>query len=260
MQVVIAGSHGFIGSRARPARCGAAVTTSASWSAAPRAARRRSRGTRTRVVLDPDALGRRRRRRQPRGREPGLADRSRRRRKREVLSSRAEHHRPAVPHARRSSTTDRTVLLQASGIGAYGSRGDDVLDEDEPSGTTFFANVVRHWEAATAPAQDAGVRVVHLRTGHRARSARRRARAAAAAAPARASGAGSGSGRQFWPWITLPDEVRAVAHLLDRAGARPGQPGDRAGAQRRGDRRARPRAAPPRGRPRARVRAARGAR
>ena len=60
------------------------------------------------------------------------------------------------------------MLLQASGIGAYGSRGEDVLDEDEPIGTTFFANVVRHWEAATAPAQDAGRPGGPPADGHRA--------------------------------------------------------------------------------------------
>jgi len=105
------------------------------------------------------------------------------------------------------------VLLQASGIGAYGSRGEDVLDEDEPLGTTFFASVVRQWEAATAPAADAGVRVVHLRTGVVLSS---HGGALGRLLPLIKLGVGGrfGDGRQFWPWITLTDEVRAIEHLL----------------------------------------------
>ena len=106
------------------------------------------------------------------------------------------------------------VLLQASGIGAYGERGDDVLDEHEPLGDTFFAGVVRHWEAATAPAQQAGVRVAHLRSGivlapHGGALGR--------LLPIVRAGIGGplGSGRQYWSWITLPDEVDAIMHLLD---------------------------------------------
>jgi uncharacterized protein len=105
------------------------------------------------------------------------------------------------------------VLLQASGIGAYGSRGDDVLDEDEPLGTTFFAGVVQQWEAATAPAADAGVRVVHFRTGIVLGS---HGGALGRLLPVLRLGIGGrlGSGRQFWPWLTLTDEVRAIEHLL----------------------------------------------
>lgn len=105
------------------------------------------------------------------------------------------------------------VLLQASATGAYGDRGDDVLTESEPPGTTFFAELVRRWEAATAPARDAGVRVVHLRSGvilspHGGALARM--------LPLIRVGFGGplGSGRQYWSWITLHDEVRAIAHLL----------------------------------------------
>lgn len=106
------------------------------------------------------------------------------------------------------------VLLQASGIGAYGDRGDDVLDESEPLGDTFFAGVVRQWEGATAPAERAGVRVAHLRSGI---VLARGGGALARIMPlVRAGVAGPlGSGRQYWSWITLPDEVGAILHLLD---------------------------------------------
>lgn len=105
------------------------------------------------------------------------------------------------------------VLLQASAVGAYGDRGDDELAETEPLGHTFFADLVGRWEAATTPAQAAGVRVAHLRSGivlapHGGALGR--------LLPLVRLGLGGrlGSGRQFWAWITLHDEVRAIAHLL----------------------------------------------
>ena len=57
------------------------------------------------------------------------------------------------------------VLLCASAIGWYGDTGDRLTDETGPSGEGFLAEVCRQWEAATAPAERAGVRVAHLRTG-----------------------------------------------------------------------------------------------
>jgi len=133
-------------------------------------------------------------------------------RKREVLSSRVLTTR-LLSRTLAELDDGPEVLLQASGIGAYGSRGEDVLDEDEPIGTTFFANVVRQWEAAAAPAVDAGVRVVFLRTGIVLGQG---GGALGPLLPLLKAGVGGrlGSGRQFWPWITLLDEVRAIEHLL----------------------------------------------
>lgn len=137
-------------------------------------------------------------------------------RKREILASRVQTagllSRTLAQLAGTGAAPPR-VLLQASGIGAYGDRGDALLTEDEPLGDTFFAGVVRRWEAATAPAQDAGVRVVHLRTGI-VLSAHGGA-AAPLLLPLRAGIATRlGPGRQFWSWISLLDEVRAITHLL----------------------------------------------
>ena len=105
------------------------------------------------------------------------------------------------------------VLLNASGIGAYGERGDDVLDETSPLGDTFFAGVVRDWEGATAPAAQAGARVVLLRTGIVLTP---RGGALERLLPIVRAGVGGrlGSGDQFWSWITLPDEIGAIVHLL----------------------------------------------
>lgn len=58
------------------------------------------------------------------------------------------------------------ALVQASAVGLYGARRPgETLREDAVPGRGFLADVVRHWEAAAAPAEAAGVRVAHLRTG-----------------------------------------------------------------------------------------------
>lgn len=58
------------------------------------------------------------------------------------------------------------VLVAASGAGFYGlRRGDELLDEASPKGSGFLAEVADVWEASTAPATRAGVRVVNLRFG-----------------------------------------------------------------------------------------------
>lgn len=105
------------------------------------------------------------------------------------------------------------VLLQASGIGAYGDQGDRVLDETSPLGDTFFAGVVRDWEAAAAPAVDAGVRVAYLRSGIVLTP---EGGALQRMLPLLRLGLAGplGSGDQYWSWITLPDEIAAIVHLL----------------------------------------------
>jgi uncharacterized protein (TIGR01777 family) len=55
------------------------------------------------------------------------------------------------------------VLICASGMGYYSSSGDALLTEDSPAGTSFIATLQKDGEAATAPASEAGIRVVHLR-------------------------------------------------------------------------------------------------
>lgn len=105
------------------------------------------------------------------------------------------------------------VLLSASAVGFYGDTGDRLTDESGPSGDGFLAEVVRQWEAATAPAEEAGARVVHLRTGI---VLDRSGGALAKALPVARLGLGAplGSGEQWMSWIGLPDEVAAIAHLL----------------------------------------------
>jgi uncharacterized protein len=107
-----------------------------------------------------------------------------------------------------------TVLLNASAVGYYGSRGDELLTEESPSGTDFLASVCREWEAEALAATDAS-RVVLLRS-----------------APVLDSGGGVlpqmalpfrlfvggpvGSGAQYWSWIHRSDWVALVMWTLER--------------------------------------------
>lgn len=105
------------------------------------------------------------------------------------------------------------VLLSASAVGWYGETGDRVVEEGEPAGSGFLADVCRQWEAATAPAEQAGVRVAHLRTGL---VLTRRGGVLQRILPIFRWGLGGrlSSGRQYWPWISLADEVNAIKFLL----------------------------------------------
>ena len=109
-----------------------------------------------------------------------------------------------------------SVLVNASAIGWYGDTGDRAVDETAPAGAGFLADVVREWEAATKPAEDAGIRVVRLRTGL---VVARDGGAWARLFPIFKLGLGGrmGSGRQYWSWISLRDEVRAITFCLEDA-------------------------------------------
>jgi uncharacterized protein (TIGR01777 family) len=111
------------------------------------------------------------------------------------------------------------VFVSASASGIYGDRGDEWLDESSSPGTGFLAEVAREWEAASAPAARAGIRVVHPRTGlvlapHGG--------ALAAMLPIFRLGLGGplGGGRQWWSWITLEDAVEAIVHAVLHDGVR----------------------------------------
>jgi uncharacterized protein (TIGR01777 family) len=114
----------------------------------------------------------------------------------------------ALPEARRPK-----VLVSASAVGIYGERGDELLTEDSSAGAGFLADVCRQWEAATAPASDAGVRVVHVRIGV---ALTPRGGALGKQLPAFRAGLGAtlGTGRQWVPWITVNDVVGAIHHAL----------------------------------------------
>ncbi|MGV0717331.1 TIGR01777 family oxidoreductase [Mycolicibacterium sp. XJ662] len=106
------------------------------------------------------------------------------------------------------------VFVTASGVGVYGAdRGDAVLDEDSDRGEGFLADVAADWEAATKPADAAGVRVVTVRTGvvQSARGGTLRL-----LRPLFAAGLGGrlGSGQQWLAWIGLDDLLDVYLRAL----------------------------------------------
>jgi uncharacterized protein (TIGR01777 family) len=106
------------------------------------------------------------------------------------------------------------TLLSGSAIGFYGDRGDEVLTEASAPGDGFLTAVCRDWEAATAPAEAAGIRVAHLRTGIVLDPD---GGALGKQLPIFRLGLGgrAGRGTQWMSWITLDDEVRAIRFALE---------------------------------------------
>lgn len=106
-----------------------------------------------------------------------------------------------------------SVLISGSAIGIYGSRGDEQLDESSALGDDFLADVGREWEASTRAAEDAGVRVVHLRTGIVLNPSG--GALAKMVTPFMAGVGGKlGSGKQWMSWISREDWIGAVNHAL----------------------------------------------
>src|SRR5579859_3082618 len=112
-----------------------------------------------------------------------------------------------------AATRPPRVLLNASAVGFYGDTGDRETDESAAPGTGYFPEVCQAWEAATGPAEKAGIRVVHLRTGLVLGPDGGLLKPMLL--PFRLGlGARLGGGRQWMPWISLADWVSAVESLL----------------------------------------------
>jgi uncharacterized protein len=106
------------------------------------------------------------------------------------------------------------VLVSGSAIGYYGERGAEELSETSAKGEGFLSDLVQAWESEADPAREAGIRVVHPRTS--LVMARSGGAFAQLLLLARLGLAGPiGSGKQWWSWITLPDEVAALQHLIN---------------------------------------------
>jgi hypothetical protein len=109
------------------------------------------------------------------------------------------------------------VLLCASAIGIYGSRGDEILTESSAPGTGFLPEVCMAWEQAADEAAALGMRVVKLRTGI---VLGRDGGVLARMLPAFRLGAGGrlGSGKQWMSWIHLNDLLGLIEFALNEAG------------------------------------------
>jgi uncharacterized protein (TIGR01777 family) len=105
------------------------------------------------------------------------------------------------------------VLVSASAVGFYGSRGDEILTEQSASGSDFLAEVCREWELATQAAAQAGIRVVNLRFG--VIFSGEGGALKKMLLPFRMGVGGKiGSGHQYMSWIALDDAVGAIEHAL----------------------------------------------
>ncbi|WP_037141898.1 TIGR01777 family oxidoreductase, partial [Rhodococcoides fascians] len=111
------------------------------------------------------------------------------------------------------------TLVNASGINFYGDTGDRIVDESDGVGEGFLAEVCRDWELATADAVAGGVRTVMLRSGV---VLSRRGGMMGKLRPLYllALGGRLGSGRQYFPWISLKDEIGGIIHSIENDAVR----------------------------------------
>lgn len=132
--------------------------------------------------------------------------------KAEIRDSRVKGTRALCEALARMEKKPR-VLVSGAAIGIYGGRGSETMIESSPPGDGFLADVCREWEAATAPAMEAGIRVVLLRTGVVLTPA---GGALKALLPPFRAGLGGriASGKQFMSWISIEDEIGLIHWAL----------------------------------------------
>ncbi|WP_404960463.1 TIGR01777 family oxidoreductase [Streptomyces sp. 147326] len=123
----------------------------------------------------------------------------------------------AIARAAAALDEPPAVLVSGSAVGYYGDTGDRAVDEDAPAGQGFLPSVCVEWEAAAAPARDAGIRTAFARTGLVIAG---EGGAWGRMFPLFRAGLGGrlGNGRQYWSYISLRDEVAALRHIIDTPG------------------------------------------
>jgi uncharacterized protein (TIGR01777 family) len=135
-------------------------------------------------------------------------------RKQRILASRLDAGKAVVDSLRRAAGRPKS-LIQASAVGFYGPRSNEVLDETSLPGKGFLADTVKDWESSTREAEDFGVRRVVIRSGlvlGRDGGALPRF-----LGPFRFFVGGPlGSGNQWLSWIHRDDEIEAIRFLLER--------------------------------------------
>jgi uncharacterized protein len=132
--------------------------------------------------------------------------------KQKLLTSRRDVTRKLAAALAQAASPPRT-LISGSAVGWYGDRGDEPLTEQSAPGHGFLADVCREWEAAAAPAAEAGIRVVHPRIGVVLSP---RGGALKQMLPIFKLGLGGvlGNGRQYMSWIGLDDVAGILFHLM----------------------------------------------
>lgn len=105
------------------------------------------------------------------------------------------------------------VLINASAIGFYGNRGDELVTETSSPGNDFLADVCKEWEGATRSASKSGIRVIHARFGA-VLSAKGGALATMLTPFKFGLGGPIGNGEQWMSWIAIDDLLGVIRHLL----------------------------------------------
>lgn len=106
------------------------------------------------------------------------------------------------------------ILLQASAVGFYGSRGSEIVTESTGPGDDFLAQVGVEWEASTRPVEELGVQWVAARIGL-VLSPEGGALPRLLLPFTLFAGGYFGDGRQWWPWVHLDDAVRGIRFLVE---------------------------------------------
>lgn len=108
------------------------------------------------------------------------------------------------------------VLVSASAVGFYGSRGDDILDETASAGIDFLSEVCQAWEAASQSAKGLGVRVVNPRLGVVLGNGG--GALAKMLLPFKLGAGGRlGDGKQWMPWVHVDDVVGLLLHAVNHS-------------------------------------------
>ena len=138
-------------------------------------------------------------------------------RRQRIRQSRLEAGRAVVDAVERAANKP-AVVIQSSAIGYYGPSGDETLTEEAPAGDDFLASVCVEWEGSTAAVEEHGVRRAIIRTSLVLSSQ-------GGALPRLLfrynllGGGPFGNGRQWWSWIHLVDEARAIRFLIEKEAA-----------------------------------------
>lgn len=129
---------------------------------------------------------------------------------REIVDSRIETTKVLVAAINQAKNKPK-VLVSGSASGIYGDRGDELLTENSGRGDGFLADLAHAWEEEANRAQ---TRVVNLRT---TMVFSKRLGALGKLLPLIKLGIGGplGSGKQWWAWITVEDQARAIIHLIE---------------------------------------------
>jgi uncharacterized protein (TIGR01777 family) len=128
----------------------------------------------------------------------------------EIIDSRINSTQTLV-RAVNSATNKPKVLVSGSASGIYGDRGDDWLDENSSKGTGFLSDLAFAWEQE---ALKADTRVVLART---TLVMSKKLGALGKLMPLLKLGIAGplGTGKQWWAWISLEDQARAIIHLIE---------------------------------------------